>query len=88
MRGCRSPRPVVRHNLDRADTIEDSTVARVHSGAMLRRALPVPVGARHRLCPLECYRRDLERSRVTARGSTRIAFSTRKCGRSPRPRSL
>jgi hypothetical protein len=87
-RGKPARHPVARHNLVRAETIEDSAVARIRSGAMLRRALPVPVGPRHRRCLLECHRRDLDRNAFTALGSIRIAFRTRKWGNCPRSQSL
>jgi hypothetical protein len=66
-RGKPARHPVARHNLVRAETIEDS-------------ALPVPVGPRHRRRLLECHRRDLDRNAFTALGSIRIAFRTRKWG--------
>jgi hypothetical protein len=42
--------------------------------------LPVPVGPRHRRCPVECHLRTLARNLFTALGSIRMAFSTRKWG--------
>jgi hypothetical protein len=79
-RGKFARHPVARHNLVRAEPIEDSVVAWIRSGAMLRRDLPVPVGPRHRRCPLEFHRRALDRNLFTALGSIRMAFSTRKWG--------